>query len=347
MRRRTFLLTAAVMGGFALVGCSDYGPTAPDTSVRFHAAPDGGARTYSGRATVVAAQVPLLGVDTRLADAGPLPESGGADEATLLEASVDGLLTARVLHASTVGQGSASRSEASVADLDLEVAGNSIQAAFLRSWAVARCSDGSVVLDGGSEIARLVVNGEEIAVTGAPNQEVAIPGGRVVINEQHRSEDAIEVNALHVIVPGTADIVISHAHADIQCGLKCPAPVGDFVTGGGWIDGPNGRRANFGVGGGIKHDAFWGHLTYIDHGNGLKVKGVEVTGYEVTGSTSRRIDGIARVDGQEIGYRVDVADNGEPGRDDTFRLELETGYVASGALRGGNIQLHPRPSDCP
>jgi len=38
---------------------------------------------------------------------------------------------------------------------------------------------------------------------------------------------------------------------------------------------------------------------------------------------------------------VDIADNGEPGRDtDTFTLTLSTGYSAGGVLNGGNIQLH-------
>src|SRR5438552_14153748 len=39
----------------------------------------------------------------------------------------------------------------------------------------------------------------------------------------------------------------------------------DFVTGGGWIL-HNGAHANFGVAGGVKNGAFWGHLEYNDHG---------------------------------------------------------------------------------
>lgn len=35
-----------------------------------------------------------------------------------------------------------------------------------------------------------------------------------------------------------------------------------------------------------------------------------------------------------------VADNGEPGRSDTFEIILSTGYTAAGTLAGGNIQLH-------
>src|SRR5712692_7425514 len=76
---------------------------------------------FSGRATVVDATVgtSLVSVRTVISDTGPLPSSGGAEEATLLDASIPGLLTVEVLHASTVGQGNGARSEASVANLVL------------------------------------------------------------------------------------------------------------------------------------------------------------------------------------------------------------------------------------
>jgi len=41
-----------------------------------------------------------------------------------------------------------------------------------------------------------------------------------------------------------------------------------------------------------------------------------------------------------VTYQVDVADNGEPGRNDSFKLHVSGGYDASGTLGGGNIQLH-------
>ena len=96
--------------------------------------------------------------------------------------------------------------------------------------------------------------------------------------------------------------------------------------------------------GGIKQNAFWGHLTYIDHGsNGPKVKGTGVTGYEVVDAVTRRIRGTAEINGQPgFTYEVVVADQGEPGRADKFALRLSNGYFASGDLAGGNIQLHNR-----
>jgi len=124
-----------------------------------------------------------------------------------------------------------------------------------------------------------------------------------------------------------------------------PGPVAhscsDRVTGGGYINAGH-AKANFGVTGGIRKDAFRGHLSYIDHGTGLKLKGTGVTSYVVVDATTRRIEGTASIDGVAGTYKVVVSDNGEPGRNDRFAITLSNGYSASGTLAGGNIQLHER-----
>jgi hypothetical protein len=244
-----------------------------------------------------------------------------------------------------------------VASVSLTVAKNSIQADLLRSQAEATCDgSGTASASGSSELAGLVINGQPITVSGKPNQTVNLLFLTVVINEQSGSasgnQAAITVTALHVTAldplggPPLADVVISSSHADITCGA-CTPPVGDFVTGGGWITTASGARANFGVGGGIKNGGLWGHLTYIDHGTGLKVKGTGVTSYDITGPVSRKIKGTAQLsDGSSVTYEVIVTDNGEPGREDTFSISLSTGYFASGTLAGGNIKLHGEPSPC-
>src|SRR3989454_3512077 len=308
------------------------------------------ATSYSGRATVV--QATVLGLSTKLGDTGLLPSSGGAEEASLLNASVPNLLTAKVVHATTVGQGNASRSEASVANLMLTVAGNTISAGFLESRATAMCTDNGATASGSSEIATLTVNNQTITVSGEPNQTISLLGGAVLIINEQTSERPgdITVNALHVRVDDITDVVISSAHADITCEAG-PPPAGcsggDFVTGGGWIT-PSGAKANFGVAGGIKNGSLWGHLTYIDHGpNGPRVRGTGVSAYSVTDATTRHIEGMAEINGQGgVTYTVDVADNGEPGGNDTFALKLSNGYVAAGPPAGGNIQLHGQPAPC-
>jgi hypothetical protein len=302
---------------------------------------------FSGQATVVRVTLPPPAGTIVLSDTGPLPQSGGALEASLLNVSVPNLLTAEVAHASTIGQGDRSRSEASVANLALTVDGNTIGAAFLMSNAMAVCGPGGPSTSGSSEIAELVINGQQITVGTAPNQMIALPdGGQVVINQQSSNGPGdITVNALHVTVPQIADVVIASAHADITCQNPPPQPCpgSDFVTGGGWIPTPAGAKANFAVAGGIKNGGLWGHLEYIDHGNGHpKVHGTGVTAYAVTGPTTRHIEGTADIDGTPGTYKVDVADNGDPGRNvDMFGLTLSTGYsVPSTLLGGGNIQLH-------
>jgi hypothetical protein len=346
IRLNTALGTGLLAAAALTLGCSErHGPLAgvlADAS----ALPSSQTTSYSGRATVL--QATVLGLrPVVLADAGPLPPSGGAEDASLLNASVPGLLTAEVLHASTVGQGNASRSEASVAELSLTVAGNTISAGLLQARAAAVCGDGGATATGSSDIAALSVNGQTVTVSGEPNQTVPLLVGEVIINEQtsDRAGD-ITVNALHIEVPGAADVIVSSAHADITCQAAPPPPVctgADFATGGGSITGtPSGAKANFGVAGGIKQGDLWGHLTYIDHGpGGPHVKGTGVTAYKVVNPTTRHIEGTAQVNGQDgFTYQVDVADNGEPGRSDTFTLQLSGGYGASGILAGGNIQLH-------
>lgn len=140
-------------------------------------------------------------------------------------------------------------------------------------------------------------------------------------------------------------------------GTTPPVKCRDFVTGGGWIDGTSNvsghkndknDKATFGVSGGIKNGKFWGQLSYNDHGkDGMSVKSTSVTGYRVINATTREITGIAKVKGHEsVTYTVIVVDNGEPGRNDSFSLELSNGYKNSGTLEGGgNIQLHMKCGD--
>ncbi|HYY53477.1 MAG TPA: post-COAP-1 domain-containing protein, partial [Myxococcales bacterium] len=147
-----------------------------------------------------------------------------------------------------------------------------------------------------------------------------------------------------------ADVIVSHAHADITCPASpppsCDATATDFVTGGGWIVSPSdpNAKANFAVAGGMKNGAFWGHLMYLDHGNRLRAKGTAVSGYDVYpafGSNGRRTTGSADVGGTTESYEADVADDGEPGRAvDKFQLLLNGVPVSSDVLAGGNIQLH-------
>jgi hypothetical protein len=143
----------------------------------------------------------------------------------------------------------------------------------------------------------------------------------------------------------------------------------DFITGGGFIVRDSGAKGNFGAGGGCKHGQFWGHLQYVDHGNGLNVHWLTITNYigiETRGGENdpkrmgtRDVCGTARTNlFGDVDFRFRMTDNGEPGTEDVFILRLaQNGFVVyttevdsdhtlgGGGPGGGNIQLHkPNPS---
>ena len=160
-----------------------------------------------------------------------------------------------------------------------------------------------------------------------------------------------------------------------------PAPC-DFLTGGGFIittgsGTHDAAKANFGVGGGCKHgQPTWGHLEYIDHGTGLNVHWLTITGYfaegDGLGDTSvdpktgqptgtRLVCGTARTNQfGTVDFMVRAKDAGEPGVNDEFDIRLSlNGFIVyttenepgvphklnDGNGGGGNIQLHkPNPS---
>lgn len=177
----------------------------------------GAAQTLTGQANAVQATVfDLLGgaTTTTLASTGTLSGSTDAREASQNTGEAPSLLTGETLHATTIGWPDQVASEASLADLALTVAGTTIGAELAMAEALAvldAAPTGTVTIGG------LSINGVLIDVTGDPNQTIAIPGGRVVINEQQTSSTGtLVVNALHVIVDGVADVVIGSATAGIQ-----------------------------------------------------------------------------------------------------------------------------------
>jgi hypothetical protein len=315
---------------------------------------------FSGRATVVQGQV--LGIPVGpLADTGPVDSSGGALETTLATYPYDGLpdptngaLKATVLHATVIAQGNESKAEASTANFTLNAAGHSVSGQFLMAEADVTCSNGTPSVSANVDVATVTVDNQTFTPVPGQSQTITLDGISVAINEQpvfsvSGSYGQVTVNALHIIVPNPTggaplvDVIVAQAHADLLCASpsqpQCPQGK-DFVTGGGWIVAPDNDRGNFAVAGGVKNNAYWGHLTYIDHGTGMKVKGTGVFGYYTTAPSAREIQGNADIAGMPGTYKVDIIDNGSPGRNDVFTLSLSNGYNASGTLSGGNITIH-------
>jgi len=173
------------------------------------------AQTITGQAAAAQATVfGLLGTNVlSFANTGTLSSPTDALQASQLSGNILGALTAEVPQATTIGYPDQVDSAASLANLALSIAGNAIRADFVNSEA-------STVLNGASSgtatLTNLSLNGAPVAVTGAPNQAVTLPGGQMVINEQQTSPGGIVVNALHVIVTGVADVVVGSAVASIQ-----------------------------------------------------------------------------------------------------------------------------------
>ena len=103
-----------------------------------------------------------------------------------------------------------------------------------------------------------------------------------------------------------------------------------------------GGRATFGfdVGYRIGQVAPEGSFSFRDHTNGKKVESTALTSFHAA-SGKATFTGVATVDGVPgVPFEVIVQDNGEPGRgNDTFLLFTADGYLASGTLKGGNIQV--------
>jgi hypothetical protein len=340
-----------------------------------------GATTFSGQATVVKGTV--LGLPVTLVDTGPVAVNGGELEENLfcypsgtnctiggLPDVTNGALEAQVLHAAVVAHGNASRAEATVAKVGLNnVAGYTIGAEFVSARAEARCTNGSASVSGSVEIVELTINGTTIDV-GTGVKHFDLPGGVLVdLDEQtpvvSGRNGQIDVNAIHVQVPGVLDLIIASAHADIQCAalLGCPGKH-SFVTGGGFI--PN--KQHFAVAG--RDGDTWGHVMWKP--TGLHVKrpfakvfrsldelqlgiGPEFTFRRTMLANQAAFEGAALLwwttDGTASGSIAGEAlaiDMGEPGRSDFFELVGSSAgtlqSVGAGFLAGGNIQMHGKCS---
>ena len=147
-----------------------------DTHAQFQTGPT----LFSGQASALNGKV--LGIPIDPVNTGSVSAEGGTLEAHLvcypagpncivgLPDLTNGALSAEVLNATVVAQGHHSRARASVADLSLNVLGQTISATLIEARASARCSDGQASIAADSHLVNLTINGETIAATGEVNQ---------------------------------------------------------------------------------------------------------------------------------------------------------------------------------
>jgi Big-like domain-containing protein len=115
------------------------------------------------------------------------------------------------------------------------------------------------------------------------------------------------------------------------------------VTGGGRIQTAAGDKATFG--GNAKGTGPSGQEEYQDHGPAVDMNFHSIDILAVLCSDdglSASIFGTGTIDGAgSVDFRIDVTDAGEPGRSDTYRIQLSNGYDSgTQTLAGGNIQIH-------
>jgi hypothetical protein len=342
-----------------------------------------------------------------VADTGDVAAEGGSLDASLvcypqgpncvIESPVGdvtgGAVRARVLHAAVESHGNRSRAEASAADVHLATGGLVLDAAFLRAEATAVCTSGRASVSGSAEIVRASVNGQELPVLSIGNQEVvvqetpnyhveehlppgvALPlGTQIIVNEQPGSNGApgnsgqFDVTALHVIVPGVADVRVASVHADIACAALPGCPGSNaFVTGGGFIN-VAGDKAHFALVG--RNQQYKGHLLYRPPtGDSVRVKDPYALVYRqndlanllradparfaigsdavsaMTGFEGAAILSWYSADGNLVGEALAI-DAGEPARGrDYFEIanvaaDASRTTAGLGSLAGGNVQMH-------
>ena len=186
--------------------------------------PQSGVITFGGQATGLNATITttqngtVVSNQTILSQTALLPASGGSLFASHGEAIIEGALSVDTLTASTSGQNSQTTSQATATDLNVTVNGNVITADYAAATATATCGAAS----GSTTIQNLVVNGNPVTITGAPNQTVYLSAGSfLIINEQSTNKKVkgknINVSALHIIIPNGADIRVATARAEIKC----------------------------------------------------------------------------------------------------------------------------------
>ena len=115
------------------------------------------------------------------------------------------------------------------------------------------------------------------------------------------------------------------------------------VTYGGRITADDGDKATFG--GNAKATGLSGQEEYQDHGSAVDINVHSIDVRAVLCSrdgTMASIFGTATINGAgSFVYRIDVKDLGEPGKTDTYRIRLITGYDSGEhVIRGGNVQIH-------
>jgi hypothetical protein len=162
--------------------------------------------------------------------------------------------------------------------------------------------------------------------------QAAIATGDATYSDHGRSPRVFVQHTENPIPQVVFEFFLQDFHSD----LPAPEPLtSGHATGGGQVP----ADASFGFEVKSTAQGVKGGCTVIDRTAGSKVKCLDVTFYNQTG-THATFSGHATVNGVATTYRIDVDDAGEPGAgQDTFKIVAGT-YSAGGRLTEGNVQIH-------
>ena len=118
------------------------------------------------------------------------------------------------------------------------------------------------------------------------------------------------------------------------------------ITGGGWfinvIDG-DGHKITFGFNALPTSDGAKGQFLLIDHGSKTRMRGT-INKIDLAGPILSRFWGVGSIDGDEVDYKVNIVDRGEPGfgPGDSISILIDGSFppAYSGELGGGNLKIH-------
>lgn len=117
-----------------------------------------------------------------------------------------------------------------------------------------------------------------------------------------------------------------------------PPPAGPIVkvTGGGSI---LAKVVSFGFN---ADRSMSGHLNYQDKEQGIHLVSTRILTFVETGPNEVTFSGTGTVGRDPVNFEVTVRDNGEPGKNDFFRIEISGTHTSTraGNLSQGNIQVH-------
>ena len=300
--------------------------------------------TFRGQAT--AANVTVLGINTVLGDTGVLGSKGGVLENDLATVNIPLVLSGVIAHGDVVGVGDHTEASATVTGLNVLCGGVLVTADLIQSRVYVKGSSNQApVATGSSQLANLVVAGVPIVITGAPNQTIKLPVGKIVINEHTQGTGSITVIALHIVVNGIADIKLARATAGVGACSGCtntctgtPNCSGNFdiLTGGGTLLNTFNRVAHFGLG--LNNGATWGGFLFDDGDSLTHFQATGITQYLLSSASGRHIEGTGKLNGLfNVTYILDIVDNGAQGS--IFTLNLSNGYKITGPVALGFLHL--------